>query len=101
MRWTLSVGLNDKDRLEQLVSDTQAYKILSELAAEYFDGATFYRARGLYTHEDKRVTHENTLRVEVLFAREEAVRAFVAAAKLALNQETIAVCREVVSSELW
>lgn len=100
-KFTMFVGLNDKDSKQQEISTVDAYKIISNMIASIFDGGTISEATGIYKHQDGTFTTETTLRIEILFASVEQIRPFVAELKKILNQETIAVQKEVINSELW
>ena len=101
----LTVGLNDKETKLQQISTLEAYKILQNLLCNMFGGGTIFEARGIYTHDDGSRVIENTLRCEVYdFCGDAAFDAkifdFCQTVKRALNQESIAVEREIVTSEL-
>lgn len=100
-KFTLYLGLNDKDTKTQLVSTLEAYKIVTNVLKTYTDGATVFEANGIYKHDDGTFTTENTLRIELLFVERETVKTIVDILKQVLNQESIAVQHEVVESELW
>lgn len=100
-KFTLFVGLNDKDSRQQEINTVDAYKIISNMITANFDGGTISEATGIYKHQDGTFTTETTLRIEILFASAEQVKPFVAELKKVLNQETIAVQKEVINSELW
>ena len=100
-KYTLYVGLNDKDTKVQEIATLEAYKIINKLLLTYTDGATIFEAVGIYTHEDKTFVTENTLRIELLFIDKETVKAIVDTIKVVLNQESVAVQYEVVNSDLW
>lgn len=102
-KFTFCVGLNDNDTKKQEITTAAALEILEELCFSYFDGATLTACRGLYKHENGAKVRENSYRIEVLFFDDNAettAAAFVADVKKALNQETIALQRELVDSEL-
>ena len=100
-KFTLFVGLNDKDSRQQEINTVDAYKIISIMITATFDGGTVSEATGIYKHQDGTFTTETTLRVEILFASVEQIKPFVQELKKVLNQETIAVQQEVINSELW
>lgn len=100
-KFTLFVGLNDKDSKQQEIGTVDAFKIVSNLIASRFDGGTVSEATGIYKHDNGTFVTETTLRVELLFASTEHVRSFVNDLKNVLNQESIAVQKEVINSELW
>ena len=100
-KYTLYVGLNDKDTKVQEIATLEAYKIINKLLLSYTDGATIFEAVGIYKHEDGSFVTENTLRIELLFVERETVKTIVDILKQVLNQESIAVQHEIVESELW
>lgn len=100
-KYTLYMGLNDKDSKRQQISTLEAYKIVSNLVAKEFDGGTIYEADGVYRHDDGTIVIEKTLKIELLFAEQKDVKDFCETLKRIFNQESIAVQREEISSELW
>ena len=101
-KYTLYVGLNDKDSKVQEISTVEAYKVLENILLKHnVEGATIFEAVGIYKHEDKTFVTENTLRIELMFISKETVKAIVETIKTILNQESVAVQYEVVNSELW
>ena len=99
-KFTLYLGLNDKDTKRQEISTIEAYKVVSNLIAEDFDGGTIYEAHGIYKHNDGTIVEEKTLRIELLFTTLEKVKALAGILKKAFNQESIAVQRDTITSEL-
>ena len=100
-KYTIYLGLNDKDSKVQEVSTLEAYKIVSNLISADFGGGTIFEAKGIYKHEDGTIVTETTLRIELLFAEEIQVKEFVETLKKLFNQESVAVQQEVINSELW
>ena len=100
-KFTLYLGLNDKDTKRQEVSTLEAYKVVSNLISEDFGGGTIFEAQGVYKHADGTIVTETTLRIEILFAEARDVRALVDTLKKCFNQESIAVQEQEVESELW
>lgn len=100
-KFTLYLGLNDKDTKVQKISTIEAYKMLTNVLMKNFEGATIFEATGLYKHDDGTFVIEPTLRIELLFAEEHEVRALVEMLKLMFNQESIAVQTQDISSNLW
>ena len=101
-KYTLYVGLNDKDSKIQKVNTVEAYKTIENLLLNLnVEGATIFEAKGLYKHENGEYVTENTLRIEIMFGEKPIVKQLVDSIKLILNQESVAVQREVVESELW
>ena len=99
-KFTLYVGLNDKDTKTQKISTLDAYKMVENVVIKKTDGYTIGEAKGYYRHQDGTVTIENTLRIEMLFVDRELVKEFADTLKLMLNQESIAVEETTIKSEL-
>ena len=100
-KFTLYLGLNDKDTKQQEVSTLEAYKVVKNMIVSRFGGGTIFEALGVYTHDDGTITTEKTLRIELLFTNDASVRDFVQELKSAFNQESVAVEKSVINSELW
>ena len=100
-KFTLYVGLNDKDTKIQKIDTLTAYKMVENVITKKTDGYTISEAQGYYRHEDGTVTIENTLRIEMLFVDRILVKEFCETLKSMLNQEAIAVEETTVTSELW
>lgn len=100
-KFTLYLGLNDKDTKQQEIATVEAYKIVSNLISSDFDGGTIFEAKGIYKHEDGQIVTETTLRIELLFTEAIKVKALCDTLKKLFNQESIAVQEEVINSELW
>lgn len=100
-RFTLYMGLNDKDTKTQQISIVEAYKIVSNILASDFGGGTIYEAKGVYTHDDGTIVVENTLRIEILFAERPQIKSLVELLKKLFNQESIVVQEEEITSDLW
>lgn len=102
-KYTLYIGLNDQNSKRQEIPTREAVAIVTEILYRYTDGATLYRARGIYTHDDGSKVSEETIRAEILdFAGDGAAAIMTAAQEIkrALNQESIALQTEEVVSEL-
>lgn len=101
-KYTLYVGLNDKDSRTQKVSQIQAKKLISRILADNeIEGATFLKAEGLYTYiTDHKTEKENTFKIEILFATDTQIKNAIAQIKQILNQETVAMVKEKVNSSL-
>lgn len=100
-KYTLYLGLNDKDTKTQKIATLEAYKFITNLLKlKGFDGATIYEAIGLYRHESGEFTTENTLRIELLFTEKEKVLELIKDLKNLFNQESVALQEETIESEL-
>lgn len=100
-KFTLYLGLNDKDSKQQEIATVEAYKIVSNLISSDFNGGTIFEAKGIYKHENGQIVTETTLRIELLFTEAVKVKALCDTLKKLFNQESIAVQEEVINSELW
>ena len=100
-KFTLYMGLNDKDAKVQVISTIEAYKVVSNIIAKDFGGGTIFESQGIYKHDDGKIVFEKTLRIEILFAEEPQIKALVAELKKIFNQESIAVQVEDINSDLW
>ena len=99
-KFTLYLGLNDKDLKVQKISTLEAFKIVSNLIASRFDGGTIFEADGVYKHDNGVFVIEKTLRIELLFVERPEVVEFVKVLKEIFNQESIAVQEETINSVL-
>ena len=52
-KFTLYLGLNDKDTKRQEISTLEAYKVVSNLLAKDFGGGTIFEAQGIYKHRQR------------------------------------------------
>lgn len=100
-KFTLYLGLNDKDTKIQKISTLEAYKIAMNILTKYTDGGTIFEADGFYKHEDGTISIEKTLRIEILFIERETAQNIVNVLKAIFNQESIAVQEEDINSKLW
>lgn len=99
-KFTLYLGLNDKDTKRQEISTLEAYKVVSNILAKDFGGGTIFEAQGIYKHDDGQVVFEKTLRIEILFAELPQIKILVELLKKMFNQESIAIQEENIESSL-
>lgn len=93
---TLYVGLNDKDQHKQLIKPIKAKELIKNILEKNgIDGATFIGSQGIYKNEV-----ENSFKIEILFAKSKQIKKSVEEIKKQLNQESVAVKREKVVSNL-
>ena len=86
-KYTLYIGLSDKDFKRQIISEKSAIDFISSL----FDSVTIQKATGIYTHENGRKIEENTLIVTYIdFEGKYKILPAINKIKAAFNQETIA-----------
>lgn len=95
-KYTLTIGLNDKDTKTQLISRKKAISLIQNIVGD----STITDADGCYTHNNGEIVREKSLKVELLFKSSSDIIAYCEAIKKALNQESIAVSKETVTSAL-
>lgn len=101
-KFTLYVGLNDKNTKTQKIGTAQAQETIGKIFQKYgINGATFIGANGLYTYENTNTMElENSFKIEVLFANHKQIKKSIENIKKELNQESVAVARERIVSNL-
>ena len=97
-RYTLSIGLNDKDTKQQRHSTIEAYKIVENILVDKVGGGSIFEGRGVYKHKDGKIIVEHSLQVILFDCSENQALEVIKATKQALNQETIALTTEIVES---
>lgn len=60
-KYTMYVGLNDKDTYEQIIPTDEAKSIIDKICIKYVDGYTIQDAKGVWADETGESTHENTI----------------------------------------
>lgn len=91
-KYTLSVGLNDKDTKAQEISETESYtRIIESLNESLIDGYTIYNASGFYTHENGKQVNEKTIIIDIVNAKKEKILKACNSIKKKLNQESIMI----------
>jgi hypothetical protein len=94
IKYTIYLGLFDKDSKAQKFTTLEAYKVVENLAAKLFEGATVSESHGVYRHYDGTVVVEPSLRIE-LYA--DSLGDFVPTIKRIFNQESVLVERSNVN----
>ena len=90
-KYTLYIGLNDKDSKHQEIATLDAYKVASNIFCTYTGGATISEAVGVYTHDDGTIITETSLRCEIYGAEMSAIMSAANELKTAFNQESILI----------
>jgi len=98
-KYTLSVGLNDKNTKKQRLSTIEAYKIVENTIVKIAGGGSIFEGRGIYKHDNGMVVIENTLSVELYDCDEAVAIEIIEALKISLNQECIILTSAVVNSK--
>lgn len=100
VKYTVYMGLFDKDSKRQEYDTITAYKMIQNIATQIFDGATISEASGIYKHDNGEVVVEPTIRIELMFTDLETVKGFCNELKGMFNQESIVLQVEEVNSLL-
>jgi len=101
VKYTLYIGLNDKDSYTQLIPTEDAMEKVSAIALKHADGFTLYQAQGAYLDDAGVETFENSLVLVFFDAEEAAIRAIMDEVIAELNQSSILVEREKVRYEFY
>lgn len=105
LKTSLYVGLNDKDTKKQIIVDSVAKEVIIYAIVKQKLDFTLFECNGVYTHENGVSVIEKSFKIELLcFENEktfnEKILQVVKDLKIMLNQESIAVSREYIESEL-
>ncbi|MBR1737410.1 MAG: DUF3574 domain-containing protein [Firmicutes bacterium] len=96
-KYTLYVGLNDKDAFEQKISTEEAMEKANEICAKHASGYTQYNAKGGWTNDDGVMEHENTLIYLIYDISEDDLKAMSDELLKELNQSSILIEKEATS----
>ena len=97
-KYTLYIGLNDKDTKAQKIETLNAANIARNVILSRTDGGTIYNAIGFYTHADGSIAIENTLRIELIETDPDALHDIIETLKTVFNQESIILQTENVDT---
>ena len=100
-RYTLTIGLFDKDIKRQKISSDMAMKIVSDLVTQTVGYGTIHTGNGIYTHNNGSIVVEPSL---VFFVDGEKdlknkVKTLAWQIKKALNQESVMLEETAVKME--
>ena len=97
-RYTLTIGLFDKDTKKQKISSDMAMKIVSDLVTQTVGYGTIYTGNGIYTHAAGAVVVEPSLVYFVDGEEEEEskIKRLAWMIKKALNQESVMLEKQEV-----
>lgn len=99
--YALMIGLNDKDTQTQQISTLDAYKVVANLMEM---DCTITEGKGVYTHKNGTITFETSLIVEVIdfegTLEMDTLLSKVEQVKIALNQESVAIKKNIITSAL-
>lgn len=105
LKTSLYVGLNDKDTKKQIIIDSVAKEVIIYAIVKQKLDFTLFECNGVYTHENGVAVIEKSFKIELLcFENEktfnEKILQVVKDLKIMLNQESVAISREYIESEL-
>ena len=93
IKYTLTMGLFDKDSHVQEISTVHAYKLLNRMVVTKLGFGTITEATGVYTHDDGTTVSEPSLKVEVLATddniNDSSIKELATEMKSQFNQESI------------
>ena len=99
-KFTIYLGLNDRETGHQEISTINAYKICCNLIAERFGGGTIFEADGIYHNpETGSVDIEKSFRIELFTDDENAVDNFAEELCRVFNQHSVFKQREITDSK--
>ena len=100
-RYTLTIGLFDKDTKKQKISSDMAIRIVSDIVVSIIGYGTIHQGNGIYTHNDGSIVVEPSLVYFVDGEKEEEskINTLAWSIKKALNQESIMLEETTVKME--
>lgn len=101
IKYTMYVGLNDKDTYKQIISTSDAEKKVEGIILKYLDGFTRIYGRGAYMDEKKTITRENSLIYIFYSATDEDVKSIMNEIIKELNQNSVLIEKEKIDYEFY
>ena len=100
-RYTLTIGLFDKDTKRQKISSDIAIRIVSDIIVNIIGYGTVYQGNGIYTHNNGSIVVEPSLVYFVDGEKDlkDKVKILAWSIKKALNQESIMMEESAVKME--
>ena len=98
--YKLYIGLKDKDTKKQKMPTFLAAREIEKIVCDHIGGATIYKARGCYRHENGQVVRENTVIVETTCDNEKTVMDCVLTLKTRFNQESIGFMNTAIDTDI-
>ena len=96
-KYTLYLGLNDKDTYEQIMSTEDALEKANLICAKHAGGYTQLSAKGGWTNDDGTLGHENTIVYVVYDISEENLKAMLDEFIKEFNQSSVLVEKETTA----
>lgn len=91
VQYTLMIGMNDRDKYEQLISTDEAISRIESVCGKYVEAYTIRPAQGVWTDENGITTRESSLQCIFDNAGEEDIYRIADELLKELNQETILI----------
>ncbi len=101
VKYTMYIGLNDKNSYIQEISTEEAEQMVTQIALQYVDGFTQTTSKGAYKDEAGVVTYENSLVFSFYDATEEQMKNIMDDVLEDLNQNSVLIERENVNYEFY
>lgn len=101
VKYTMYIGLNDKDTYTQLITYEEAERKVSTIALKYVDGFTVLSAKGAYKDEKGVITHENSLVFEFSSVTDQQMKGIMDETLKELNQNSILIEKQKVNYEFY
>ena len=100
-RYTLTIGLFDKDTKKQKISSDMALRIVSDLVVQTVGYGTIHNGNGIYTHINGQIVFEPSVIYFVDGEEEEEskIKSLAWMIKKALNQESVMLEESAVKME--
>lgn len=100
-RYTLTIGLFDKDTKRQKISSDMALKIVSDLVVQTVGYGTIHNGNGIYTNTNGQIVFEPSIVYFVDGEEEEEnkIKSLAWMIKKALNQESVMLEESAVKME--
>ncbi len=96
-KYTLYLGLNDKDTYEQLISTEEALNKANQICAKYAGGYTQLSANGGWTNDDGTMGYENTIVYLLYDISEENLKGMLNEFIKTFNQSSVLVEKETTA----
>lgn len=89
-KYTIYLGLNDKDTKLQIVHTQESQSLVMDLVATYFGGGSVSLVNGVFAHDDGTRIRETTIKIETLaYSDIEQAKQFCESLKEKFNQESV------------
>lgn len=97
-KYTIMIGLNDKDTYEQKFSTDTLVKMIRIVCKNYAVAFSLTRNEGGYIHENGHFTQENSLALSLIGATQDNVDEIAADLCAMFHQESVIITKEKVES---